>query len=118
MANIPNLFKSDLDLRGIRWYYENFLVRLQTANRHQRIIELCRQIRRFASAARLHRERELLFTYVWEKLAYGDLGDFESMWRLRRAWERAAFGRVSLHARQLPTWMQVDGESAKDRFAA
>jgi hypothetical protein len=93
MAEFPNLFKSALDLKGIRWYYENFLVRLQTANRHQRIIEVCRQIRRFAIAARLQREPQVLFTYVWETQAHGGLGDFESMWRVLRAWEKPVFGR-------------------------
>jgi hypothetical protein len=93
MVDIPNLFKSDLDLQGIRWYYEKFLMRLQTANRYQRVIEVCRQIRRFASAARLQRERQLLFTYLWETQAHGELGDFDSMWRVLRAWEKPVFGR-------------------------
>jgi hypothetical protein len=86
MAETPNLFQSEWDAETIRCY-ERFLSRLCWAGRTKRTIAACRQIRRFAASN--HAERA--FTYFWELEAYGRLQDFDSMWQVLRAWERAAF---------------------------
>jgi hypothetical protein len=50
-----------------------FLSRLQLAGRHRRVIEVCRQIRRFATTC--DSKNAGVFTYEWERHAYEDLRD-------------------------------------------
>jgi hypothetical protein len=57
------------------------------AGRTKRTIAACRQIRRYAAAKHVERT----FTYFWEIEAHGASQDFDSMWQVLRAWEKAAF---------------------------
>lgn len=68
-----------------------FLSRLQSAGRADRMVEVCRQIRRCAGACGVRRAG--IFTYRWQMNACEDLHDFDSMWRVLRAQERAMFGK-------------------------
>jgi hypothetical protein len=86
MAEIPNLFRSEWNAETIRCY-EGFLSRLCWAGRTKRTIAACRQIRRYAAAKHVERA----FTYFWEIEAHGASQDFDSMWQVLRAWEKAAF---------------------------
>jgi len=48
MTKLPNLFRSEDDVRAARYYYERFLTRLFVVKRYKRMIEACREIRRYA----------------------------------------------------------------------
>lgn len=89
MAGIPNLFRTQENFERAQWYYEMFLSRLNLAGRATRMIAVCRQIRRFTASCKARHAG--IFTYHWEMEAYGELRDFDSMWRVLRAWEQAVF---------------------------
>ena len=71
--------------------YEVFLSKLMSLNRHRRIIEACRKIRRFALAS--GDKRLGYFTYCSEKHALNELQDWRGFWRVLRASEAAIHGQ-------------------------
>jgi hypothetical protein len=92
MRPVPNLFRTSDDAKQIHRYYSLYLAKLHAAHRAQRLVEVCRSIRRFAKK---HGEPKAgLFTFQYEMYAYECGGDAEAMWRLLRAWDRAAFGKT------------------------
>lgn len=92
MRPVPNLFRTSGDAKRIQRYYSFYLAKLHAAHRVQRLVEVCRCIRRFAKN---HGEPKAgLFTFQYEMYAYEGGRDAEAMWRLLRAWDRAALGKT------------------------
>jgi hypothetical protein len=87
---ISNLFRSK-DAAKALLNYEVFLVKFLTVGRHARVVEVCRQLRRFAAAA--GKKEAALFTYSLEMLALDQLQHWKSYWRLMRSRETALYGR-------------------------
>lgn len=91
MPRIANLFRTEPAPETCQQYYELFLSRLSMAGQNSRVIDVCRQIRRFAKTAQVTQPG--LFTFMWETRAYEALGDFQGMWRALRSWDIAASGK-------------------------
>ena len=91
MSRLPNLFKGPQRTASAQRLYQIFLSRLSTSRRSDRILLVCREIRRYANSA--GKPRAGAFTYFWEMEAYGQKRDFEAMWRSLRAEERFRLGR-------------------------
>jgi len=94
MTKLPNLFRSEDDVRAARYYYERFLTRLFVVKRYKRMIETCREIHRYARRISITEERGEsqnagVFTYWFDLQANNLLHDFDSAWRALRAWEKA-----------------------------
>ena len=88
MRSVPNLFRTSDDAKQIQRYYSFYVAKLHAAHRAQRLVEVCRSIRRFAMN---HGEPKAgLFTFQYEMYAYESIGDAEAMWWLLRVWDRAA----------------------------
>jgi hypothetical protein len=95
--SLPNLFRV-MDAGRADVAYNLLLGRLGILGRHQRMIEVCRQIRRFAAAS--GNKKAAYFTYSWERGVYNDLQDWASLWRVLRLQERAFYGcRLNLAKR-------------------
>lgn len=90
MRQIPNLFRGG-DARKAVQTYEMFLARLAVLGRHQRIVEVCRKIRRFAAAS--GDKTVGAFTDFAEKQAPNRLQNWTTLWRALRAYEAAFYGR-------------------------
>jgi hypothetical protein len=91
MQPVPNLFRTSDEPGQIARYYGIYLSKLRVARRLHRLVEVCRSIRRFA---RNHgKPKAGLFTFQYEMHAHEGMGDVEAMWRLLRAWDRAALGK-------------------------
>lgn len=104
MRAVPNLFRTWTDGKAIERYYGLYLDRLQVARHPERMVEVCRSIRRFAS--RQGSPRAGLFTFWREIHAYEALGDTNAMWRALCAWERMALGkRIDLASHR---WRSAD----------
>ena len=86
---LPDLWKEgEPDARRL---YQLFLAYLMRDERHDRIVEVCRIIRR--NVARGPGRRDGLFTYPIELESLCALGRFEPAWRQLRRWEETEFGR-------------------------
>jgi hypothetical protein len=98
MAGVTNLFPS---LPGeAQLSYSYYLSRLAINDRHRRVVEACRRIRRHAAA--LGRPRLGDFTYHFEIEALCRLRQWSMAWRQLRRIERIDFGRpIDLAAK---TW--------------
>jgi hypothetical protein len=86
-SEIPNLWKNP-DARRL---YSRYLLKLEMAGRHNRIVTACRVIRGHAS--RCGCPNDGLFTFHMEINALCDLKDFKSAWRQFRLYERIAYGK-------------------------
>jgi hypothetical protein len=92
MHAIPNLIVGDPDQARAKWFYRQFLTALLHAGQTERVVEVCRAIRRFAKQAG---KPELgHWTFDDEDYAYGKLGDFRAQWRLLRERERTFCGKT------------------------
>jgi hypothetical protein len=87
--HVPNLFRT-AEAQHASQIYDQFLCRLLLAGRHRRIVEACRQIRRFAASAGDVSAGS--FTYEQEEIALVELRDWTTLWRRLRARERTFFG--------------------------
>lgn len=87
---IPNLFRGK-DAAKAQPTYDLFFAQLAIAGRHARIVEVCRQLRRFAAAA--GNKDAALFTYWSEMHALDEIQDWKSCWRVLRSREAALYGR-------------------------
>lgn len=98
---IPDLWRAKLDARRL---YQLYLCRLQMNHRHERVVAVCPQIRRYA--ARGPGPTEGLFTFSIEIDSLCDLKDFQAAWRRLRRREEIVFGkRLDLRGRE---WSRSD----------
>lgn len=92
VSRLPNLFAGALKSKDSERMYDIFLVRLAAARRGDRMVAVCRDIRRMARRA--GKPQSVGFTYFWEVEAHDYRRDFEAMWRTLRAWEKASTGET------------------------
>lgn len=86
-SGIPNLWKNP----GARRLYSRYLLKLEMAGRHNRIVTACRVIRRHASNR--GRLNDGLFTFDLEINALCEVKDYKAAWRQFRRYERIAYGK-------------------------
>lgn len=113
MPQLPNLFKGPQKVPSAQQLYQIFLSRLSTSGRSERVVSVCREIRRYAKSA--GKPKAAAFTYFWEMEAHGQKRDFEAMWRSLRAEERLRLGgqfRIASHC-----WTQSEHHDLICRYA-
>lgn len=99
---IPDLWRAKEDATRL---YELYLCRLWMNHRHERIVAVCPQIRRYA--ARGPGPPEGLFTFSFEIDSLCDLKDYRAAWRRLRVREETVYGeRFDLRSRE---WSGADG---------
>jgi hypothetical protein len=86
-SGIPNLW-NNADARRL---YSRYLLKLEIAGRHKRIVTASRAIRRYAS--RCGCPNDGLFTFHTEINALCELKDYKAAWRQFRRYERTAYGK-------------------------
>ena len=109
-ASIPDLWRVNEDAVRL---YSLYLCRLQMNHRHERVVAVCPQIRRFA--VRGPGAREGLVTFPVEMDSLCALKDYKKAWRRLRHRERIIFGKpLDLRRRR---WLRTDASQLAFYYA-